>query len=519
MGMTESDSPRHLSMIAAVDDLKRRSTIIHRINSFCEAGTKVSVICPLQRAGDEEELAQILNRDATVYTVPVHFPAAECYDLAALLGHSLSNVWQRLYSTWFAIGKDRRLDEPIKKFPWGLRQMLQAVADIWYKEVSKIMQDGLANHRYWNIYFAQQIPPAMYKKYKDVIQLNCFDYFFFFQALIISKSIEPIDAIFCYDLCTLPVGCLVKELLGITLIYYSHSNMETSSVRGDSASKAVAENNQKWMYELCDRFITVNDAYAEYYFSLCPSLKSLEIDTAFPRSAAYWEQRYSEGGTSGTGSYGQYADFKAEVLNRFVKEREIESVIEFGCGDGNQLQSATYPCYIGLDVSRYALGLCRQRFHDDPTKRFFLYDSNCFMDKEGIFRADLALSLDVIYHLIENDVYEAYMRDLVQSATRFIIIYSPDFDAHSAQATPIMHLAPACRFRNFSRWISEHAPDWVLEQKIENRFPYIPGVRSHGSLSDFYIYSKRASCTASASCGSILNAPNVHHGAISGDFA
>ena len=75
----------------------------------------------------------------------------------------------------------------------------------------------------------------------------------------------------------------------------------------------------------------------------------------FPGSAAYWESRYAKGGSSGVGSYGRFAEFKAEVLNRFVATHSVQSVIEFGCGDGNQLALASYPWYLGYDVSATAV--------------------------------------------------------------------------------------------------------------------------------------------------------------------
>ena len=58
----------------------------------------------------------------------------------------------------------------------------------------------------------------------------------------------------------------------------------------------------------------------------------------FTASDDYWEERYSKGKNSGAGSYNELARFKAEVLNGFVQKQNIRSVIEFGCGDGNQLQ-------------------------------------------------------------------------------------------------------------------------------------------------------------------------------------
>ncbi|MBI9084342.1 MAG: hypothetical protein JEZ11_12140 [Desulfobacterales bacterium] len=72
----------------------------------------------------------------------------------------------------------------------------------------------------------------------------------------------------------------------------------------------------------------------------------------------YWERRYAQGGTSGAGSYGRLAEFKAEVLNTFVEERGVQNIIEFGCGDGNQLSLAKYPSYVGLDASKTAVTQC-----------------------------------------------------------------------------------------------------------------------------------------------------------------
>ncbi|HVZ33768.1 MAG TPA: class I SAM-dependent methyltransferase, partial [Polyangiaceae bacterium] len=79
-------------------------------------------------------------------------------------------------------------------------------------------------------------------------------------------------------------------------------------------------------------------------------------------SGEYWERRYGLRMTSGPGSYGALAAFKAEILNGFVRQHRIESVLELGCGDGNQLALAEYPRYLGLDVSKTAIDLCVQRF-------------------------------------------------------------------------------------------------------------------------------------------------------------
>lgn len=196
-------------------------------------------------------------------------------------------------------------------------------------------------------------------------------------------------------------------------------------------------------------------------------------------SERYWSQRYREGGTSGPGSYGDLARFKAEILNAFVARHGAASVIEFGCGDGNQLGLAEYPRYTGYDVSHVALSACRRRFAADATKEFFLiqeYDGR---------KADLALSLDVIFHLTEDSVFDAYMRRLFGASQRHVIVYS------SNQEHPDEDEARHVRHRNFTRWVEQElAAEWNLVQTIPNRFPYDGNSRST-SFSDFFVYAKR----------------------------
>ncbi len=202
----------------------------------------------------------------------------------------------------------------------------------------------------------------------------------------------------------------------------------------------------------------------------------------FQNSRKYWESRYAGGGTSGAGSYGKWAEFKAEVLNAFVKDHGISSVIEFGCGDGNQLSLAGYPAYIGLDVSGTAIKLCIDRFSGDKTKSFFLYDPDCFADPLSVFKAELALSLDVIYHLVEDRIFELYMKHLFSAAQKFVIIYSSDTDVNCLLQRP--HVKRRC----FSEWVKTNLPEWKLLRIIPNKYP-VKSVREAGAC-DFFIYEK-----------------------------
>ena len=195
----------------------------------------------------------------------------------------------------------------------------------------------------------------------------------------------------------------------------------------------------------------------------------------FTGSSAYWERRYASGGTSGAGSYGSPACGKAEFLNDFVRRNRIASVIEFGCGDGHQLSLADYPHYVGLDVSKTAIGLCRSRFEDDSTKSFFLYDGDCFLDHTGLFAAELAISLDVIFHLIEDDIFTTYMTHLFAAAQRYVVVYATNDAIHDS--------APHVRHRRFSSWVEANCPQWQLAQVTD-------GPRSGLSLADFFVYER-----------------------------
>lgn len=201
--------------------------------------------------------------------------------------------------------------------------------------------------------------------------------------------------------------------------------------------------------------------------------------TEFDTSASYWEERYGASGDSGDGSYGRLAAFKAEILNGFVAQHGVGSLVEFGCGDGAQLTRASYPRYLGLDVSATALEICRTKFANDDSKTFAPFPPV----HAGHF--DLALSLDVIYHLVEDQVFHAYMSELFAISDRWVIIYSsndPDIASSSA------HI----RHRRFTDWIDVHAKGWELRDRIAQRFPLNYPDNGPKSFADFYIFERVA---------------------------
>jgi SAM-dependent methyltransferase len=211
-----------------------------------------------------------------------------------------------------------------------------------------------------------------------------------------------------------------------------------------------------------------------------PVVKELRaLRHRFRDSSSYWEQRYRRGGTAGPGSSGRLAEFKAETMNGFVARMGIQSVIEFGCGDGVQLALAAYPRYVGIDVAKGSISGCRRRFAGDATKGFYLTSQM----PADLGRFDLVLSLDVIYHLVEDEVFDAYMRSLFAHAGRFIVIYS------SNKAEPSD--APHVRHRMFTHWIEVHEPQWRQTEFLPNNYPRDPARPTDTSFADFHFFERR----------------------------
>lgn len=205
----------------------------------------------------------------------------------------------------------------------------------------------------------------------------------------------------------------------------------------------------------------------------------------FKGSELYWEERYQKGDNSGTGSYDHLAEHKADVINDFVAKNGVKTVMEFGCGDGNQLKIAKYPQYLGLDVSPTAVKLCYDQFKADKTKSFYVYNSMAFVDNARLFKADLTMSLDVLYHLVEREIFENYLLHLFAAADKYVIIYASDYN----QAEEPVHQHE--NRRSFTDFVTKNIKGWKLKELVKNKYP-VSTHKEKGSLSDFYIYEKIA---------------------------
>ena len=191
-------------------------------------------------------------------------------------------------------------------------------------------------------------------------------------------------------------------------------------------------------------------------------------------SCRYWEARYRAGGTSGAGSHGTLLRFKAAVINAFIADNAVGGVLDLGCGDGTLLSLLRLPSYVGVDVSPTALACCASRF---PRHRFVPFDA-----VEAEAPAELALSIDVIFHLVEDAVFAGTMHALFSHATRFVLIYASNLDSDWP--------APHVRHRRFTDHVAAAWPEWRLLAHLPNPYPFDPARPDATSLSDFFVYGR-----------------------------
>ncbi|WP_425052968.1 class I SAM-dependent methyltransferase [Psychromarinibacter sp. S121] len=201
----------------------------------------------------------------------------------------------------------------------------------------------------------------------------------------------------------------------------------------------------------------------------------------FTGSGDYWVQRYGDGRTFGSGSYGRLAEYKAGFINDFVRDNGIGAVIEFGSGDGNQASMFDFADYTGVDLVPQVVEAARARFADRPGWRFLTVAE----DVAEAGRYDLAMSLDVIYHLVEDDVFEAYMTRLFAASDRFVLVYASDVDMVDTGNAHVRH-------RRYSDWVAANAPDFREAGAWDQPYPAAPSQETRAtSFAAFKLFERR----------------------------
>ena len=190
-------------------------------------------------------------------------------------------------------------------------------------------------------------------------------------------------------------------------------------------------------------------------------------------SNKYWKNRYAKGGNSGAGSYNQIAEYKGNVINNIIKSNNIESIFDFGVGDGNQLKylKLNNVDYHGFDISNMVINNLKIKY--DKKNNYHFYLENELSD---LIKCDLTMSNDVLYHLLEDSVFKLYMDKLFELSLDYVLIYSPDYNKDYNN-----HV----KYREFTPYIKDNHQDFELIKHYPNP------LNDSNTNADFYLYRKK----------------------------
>ena len=103
----------------------------------------------------------------------------------------------------------------------------------------------------------------------------------------------------------------------------------------------------------------------------------------------------------------------------------------------------------------------------------------------------MAVSLDVIYHLIENTVFHEYMNALFQSSHKWVVIYSSNTTQEEFDKLYPTSRAVHVKHRRFSDWIACHAMEWKEVGQAPNRYPFQQEDPTNTAFAEFFAYEKQ----------------------------
>ena len=131
----------------------------------------------------------------------------------------------------------------------------------------------------------------------------------------------------------------------------------------------------------------------------------------------FWSFRYqmfAELG-SGVGSRGDNLLYKRSLLQNLGIEYS-QSILDVGCGDLEVVKTLHLPNYTGIDVSRQAIELARQK---RPDLNFILLEPNNY---QNIPQADFVICFEVLIHQQSEEDYQNLLDFLVQKTTNRLVV-------------------------------------------------------------------------------------------------
>ena len=167
----------------------------------------------------------------------------------------------------------------------------------------------------------------------------------------------------------------------------------------------------------------------------------------------YWCARYEQGGMAGAASYGDSAKKRGACVTNVLQRYSVQSLIDLGCGDADQVSHIHVPCYFGVDVSPAAIRRCIRSCKDDASRKFVVDHAV----PPEIF-ADAILLMDVLHCLTDDELFRTVLKSaFCHPSASMVIIVGHDKDLPQQ----VRHI----RHRTFGSVIRDAFPEWQLALK------------------------------------------------------
>lgn len=171
----------------------------------------------------------------------------------------------------------------------------------------------------------------------------------------------------------------------------------------------------------------------------------------------YWQREYQSGNGSGRGSSGEFATWKADVVNAAIHDHDVTTLLDVGCGDGEVASLIDVTRYLGIDVAPAAVEIARERNADDPAKHFEVWgEFSAF--PAGMF--DAVISLEVLMHVLEESLFIDTLAGIFASARELVLLQVPLVPMFEYQA------GSHDRHRYLLPYLAEHVGRWALTEII-----------------------------------------------------
>ncbi|MCD6476962.1 MAG: sulfotransferase, partial [Candidatus Aenigmarchaeota archaeon] len=132
----------------------------------------------------------------------------------------------------------------------------------------------------------------------------------------------------------------------------------------------------------------------------------------------FWDFRYSNSPElgSGWGSRGLPLIYKKEIIKEIVEYYKPNSILDVGCGDSEVTSDIKVDNYLGIDISQVVVDTLRAKY---PKRKYLCTD---FLKVDLSEKSDLTICLDVVIHLSQKEIYQRFVKKLVNSTKHVGII-------------------------------------------------------------------------------------------------